>query len=539
MSCRLNRPSNILYDMEQSTSVKEVNTYPFAGRGTACQLKPPKPKMLLFSHISSPKYITGAEKLLLFMARELLPTFTCVLVVPNEGVIAEHARALGMTVVVQEVPLLVSLYLALPHMMSELEEKKREKAWNELFVFLHRQKPDIVLTNTCVHPLPAIAARALEIPVIWGVMETIRETSHTPEAAALIEQYADYVVGISESTAAPLRTPGLLPKTTIIPPSWDHSALSPGLWPVNRASRRKQIGISDGHKLIGYISSSIFEAKGLHHFMEMAAAIAERHPQAMFLIVGNPVDTAYFESCLDYVRARSGLGRFRWIRFEEQIETIYPAMDIVVVPSLTVEGFGMTALEGMVFGKPVVVYGSGGLAEIGGATGNARYVVPTGDVDGLFSRVNELLGDERMMQAVGERNAATAIQVFGIAVYREKLRMFVSGLAIRGYSPPRLIRGSGATVYLFENGELRPFGSEKSFLQAGHRFEDVRSVPDELIVSFPQGSPIGSGDGHKAPSRRGRRSVSRRRGSAGKPGRRARRQRRRRSASRRGNRKRG
>lgn len=476
-----------------------MSAYPFEGRGTACRLKQSKPKMLLFSHICSPKYVTGAEKLLLFMVRELVPTFTCVLIVPNEGIIAEQARGLGVTVIVQEIPLLVSLYLALPHMMNELEEKKREKAWRELFVFLHRQKPDIVLANTCVHPLPAIAAKTLEIPVIWTIMETIRETPHTHEAAALIEQYADYVVGISESTAAPLRTPGLLPRTTIIPPSWDHAALSPASWPVNRMNRRRQFGISDGQRLIGYISSSIFEAKGLQHFMEMAVDIAERHPHAMFLIVGNPVDTGYFERCLDHARGRNLMERFRWLRFEEQIETIYPAMDIVVVPSLTVEGFGMTALEGMVFGKPVVVYGSGGLAEIGEATGNAGYVVPTGDVDGLFSRVNELLGDERTLQAVGERNAATAIQVFGIAAYREKLRMFVSGLAIRGYSPPRLVRGTGMTVYAFQDGELRPFGSEGSFLHAGHRFEDVRLVPDEFIASLPQGPPIG---GSNAPSRR-------------------------------------
>ncbi|MBW7474528.1 glycosyltransferase family 4 protein [Paenibacillus oenotherae] len=478
-------------------------------------MKRSKPRMLVFSHICSPQYVTGAEKLLLFMIRELLPAFSCTVVVPNEGVVAEQARGLGIPVIIQEIPLVVSVYLALPHMMNELEEKKRDKSWRELFLLLHRQRPDIVLVNTCVHPLPAIAARTLDIPVVWAIMETLRETPHTGEAAALIEQHADYVVGISESTAAPLRTPGLLPKTTIIHPSWEHSALLQETWPMNRINRRKQLGISDGHKLIGYISSSIFEAKGLEHFMQMAVEVAERFPGAIFLIVGNPVDNGYFERCLDHARSRNLMERFRWIRFEEQIETIYPAMDIVVVPSLTSEGFGMTALEGMVFGKPIVVYGSGGLAEIAGATGNEEYAAPTGDVEGLFSRVCKLLGDERNLLAVGERNAATATQVFGVAAYREKLRNFVAGLALHGYAPPRLVRGTGPTVYLFQEGMLRPFGTEKAFLDAGHRFEEVRGVPDEWIAALPQGVPIG---GAAALQRRkpGKRI---RRGKAGRHGR--------------------
>ncbi|GGD49919.1 glycosyltransferase family 4 protein [Paenibacillus nasutitermitis] len=450
-----------------------------------------KPKMLIFSHICSQKFVTGAEKLLMFMTRELLQNYACTLVVPIEGAIAKQARALGIPVVIQDVPLVVSLYLALSHFPEDIRKKQQEPAWQELFRLINRERPDVILTNTCVHPLPAIATKAFGIPVIWAIMETIEETSYTPESAAIIERYADYVIGISETSLAPLRTPGMLPKTRRIPPSWEHSGLSPDLWQEHRISRRNQLGITNEQRLIGYISSAIFQAKGLEHFMLMAVSVAERFEHARFLIVGNPVDTVYFEKCMGHARSRNLMERFRWVRYEDRIETIYPAMDVLVIPSLSAEGFGMTALEGMVFGKPVVVYGSGGLSEIGNATGNSSYVVPTGNVDGLFRKVSGLLGDELELAAVGTRNAKMALSVFGLPAYRKLLRKFMHDIS--GIGPPkrRLVRGTMPTVYLLEDGVLRPFASEHSFLKAGYRFEDVHAVPGAMIAALPHGAAIG------------------------------------------------
>lgn len=450
-----------------------------------------KPKMLVFSHICSPRYVTGAEKLLLFMIRELLPFFSCTLVVPTEGLIAEQARLLGIVVIVQNIPLIVPLYLALPHMSNEMDESMRSPEWKALLLLIHHEGPNVILTNTCVHPLPAIAAKSLGIPVIWTVMEAIRETPHTAMSVAIFERYSDFIIGISETVLLPFRTATLLPKTTLIPPSWDHAQLNADTWPEQRQIRRNQLGISDGHKLVGYISSAIFEAKGLEHFMMMALSVAEQFPQAMFLIVGNPVDNDYFERCLDHARNQQMMDRFRWIRFEEHVETLYPAMDILVVPSVTIEGFGMTALEGMVFGKPVVVYGSGGLSEIGRATGNEAFIAKTGDVDGLFTRVSSLLGDDRKLNDVGTHNGKISISTFGIAVYRDKLRKFVDALRVQQYPSFHLVRGNTPLVYLYEAGELRPFVTERAFLLGGYQFEDVHQVPDELIDGLPHGAPIG------------------------------------------------
>ncbi|MFC4099623.1 glycosyltransferase [Paenibacillus xanthanilyticus] len=452
---------------------------------------PMKPKMLVFSHICSPQFVTGAEKLLVFMLRELKPYFSCTLVVPTEGVIAQQARELGIPVIHHDVPIVVPLYLALPHLMGEIETYQRSEAWPALIELIRREQPDVAFVNTTVHPLPAIAAKMLGIPVIWSVMEAIRFTPHTADSAALIEHCADLVVGISEATLAPLRTPGLLPKSIIIPPSWEPSALHPESWPELRAQRRAALGVADHQRLVGYISSSIFEAKGLDHFMQMAIEVAERFPDAIFLIVGNPTDPAYFEQCLELARARDLMSRFRWIRFEENVETIYPAMDVTVIPSTTAEGFGMTALEAMVFGRPVVLYGSGGLAEIAGATGNGAYMATTGDTGGLFARVCSLLGDPARLAAAGAHNASASRIAFGIDVYRRRIVQLVGLLAGRGVLPPAPVKGSKDTVYRFEHGVLRPYRTAEALRADGFAFEQVREVSDLLIDLLPKGAPIG------------------------------------------------
>ncbi len=52
----------------------------------------------------------------------------------------------------------------------------------------------------------------------------------------------------------------------------------------------------------------------------------------------------------------------------------------------------MTALEGLLFGKAVVAYDSGGLGEILNLTENKKFLVPTGEVDGLVKKGGKAAG---------------------------------------------------------------------------------------------------------------------------------------------------
>lgn len=479
-------------------------------RGYAGSIMPMKPKILVFSHLCSPRYVSDAEKLLVFLMRELMPYFSCTLVIAREGVMAQQARKLGISVIYHYMPDVVKPDSAIPHLTAEIETYQRSVAWPAVTELIRREQPDVALVNETACPLPAIAAKSLGIPVIWSLMEAFPpDTAHS---AALIEHCADLVIGLSETTLASLRTPALLQKTFILPPSWEPSALHPESWPKFRSRRRASLEVEEHQKLIGFITPSIFEANGLDHFMQMAVEVAERFPHALFLVAGNPADPEYFERCLERAKSSDLTDRFRWIGYEENAETIYPAMDITVIPSIGVEGIGLTALEAMVFGRPVVLYGTGGLAEIAAATGNGDYMARTGDTGGLFARVYSLLGDPVRLSEVGARNAAAVRDAFGIDVYRRKIVQLVSLLAARDILPPAPVKGSGDTVYWFENGVLRPYRTAKALKADGFTFEQVREVSDLLIALLLKGEPIGA---QPSPKRKRRlRSAVRRRGLA-------------------------
>jgi hypothetical protein len=53
-----------------------------------------------------------------------------------------------------------------------------------------------------------------------------------------------------------------------------------------------------------------------------------------------------------------------------------------------------------------------------------------------------------------------------------------------------LIRGSGAAVYVIENGSKRLLSSEEAFLQRGYRWSQVRVIDDETLNEVPVGPPI-------------------------------------------------
>lgn len=69
-----------------------------------------KATIVLFSHVSNTRSITGAEKLLLFFAQELSPYFNCILVAPQDGKLTAQARSCGISVQLLSIPLLYGMY---------------------------------------------------------------------------------------------------------------------------------------------------------------------------------------------------------------------------------------------------------------------------------------------------------------------------------------------------------------------------------------------------------------------------------------------
>jgi len=368
---------------------------------------------------------------------------------------------------------------------------------------LHMIHPDLVLCQTCVNFIPALAAARLGIPVFWNITERIKETPYTHQAAALIERYATWVTGISQTVLEPFQAAGLTRKLRIQYPSWRPEELSLPFWQALRKERRGVFGVADSEVLIGFLASDLIPNKGLDHFVALALRLAPNEPRARFLIAGQPTDEALYQSCLQSIHQSGYASRFILQPYSAQIQQLYPATDAIVVPSLIPEGFGLTALEAMAFGKAVAVYGAGALGEVQAACGNHSFIAPTGDIDRLVQIMRKLLQDDGYRENVSMQNKRMAEGIFGLDAYRSRLAAFLAeaeahiqareifAAEVRAALPNgALVQGGTPAVFRLEWGVKRPFPSQELFDGFGFQWADVTPVSDYVLHAFPTGPAI-------------------------------------------------
>ncbi|WIV18540.1 glycosyltransferase [Paenibacillus polygoni] len=379
-----------------------------------------KPKLMLFSHISHSQSITGAEKLLLRFCQEMRPYFRCVLVVPNEGMISLLARKNGIRVKVQSYELLHNIYTPHEGLRQEADQLMHTPSSHAVIRLLQKESPQIVLTNTCVNAVPAMAARMLYIPVIWKITETITMNAYTGESIKIIDEFSNWVIGISQTVFEPLQGSNISAKSTILSPTWDASLAAIHQWNVLRATRRSMIGLSPEHFCVGYISTFIYDAKGLLPFVQSALSLCESYPHSRFWIIGNPVDEVYYNECVRLIAESRYRQQFIFTPFLEQVSEAYCAMDLTAVPSMVKEGFGMTALESLYFGTPVVAFGQGGLQEMMEAVGNSHLLAEPGSASDLASRMAVCIQNPEETARTGERSKIAAEQRYGAEAYKNR-----------------------------------------------------------------------------------------------------------------------
>ncbi|ANS75577.1 hypothetical protein AWM70_14030 [Paenibacillus yonginensis] len=410
-------------------------------------------KLLLFTHVSNTQSITGAEKMLLHLALKLSDYFQCVLVVPQAGELTRQAARYGIRTLPCRYPLVYEMYAPGPNLPQEIEQLTETAEFHHLTALMQAEQADLVLTNTCVNVLPAAAASRLGIPVIWNITEAIVRTAYFGHAQQIIDSLSDRVLVISETVRS--RFQGGIPgeKLGLIYPSWEWSDYHPGSWDRLRENKRSELGVGSGHRLLGFISSFLTEEKGFEHFIDTALELCRERSDLRFLVIGQRNNKVFYKRCLDKLNETKYFSRFTFIPYEKNVEAAYCAMDILVVPSLMPEGFGLTGLEGMIHGKLTAAYQAGGLGEVLGACGFGPYLSEMGNREQLTAQIKALLDLPKETAASLSATAREQAEVhFGPAAFADRLRSEVQTWAAR--RPDRLYvnEADGSRVWSSETG---------------------------------------------------------------------------------------
>lgn len=146
--------------------------------------------------------------------------------------------------------------------------------------------------------------------------------------------------------------------------------------------------------------------KNLARLIEAYASLLQRRADAPDLVVagGIPGSADRFLAGTPAVENVRGRVRLTGYVSDEERQRLYREASMLVLPSLT-EGFGMTAVEAMTVGVPVVASNRGALPEV---VGDAGILVSPENVSELSHALERVLSDEGLRRSMTERGLLQA-----------------------------------------------------------------------------------------------------------------------------------
>lgn len=183
--------------------------------------------------------------------------------------------------------------------------------------------------------------------------------------------------------------------------------IDPQIYDRTRYERTLRDEFDGGRKVLVHISN--FRAvKRVRDVVGIYARVARELPSVL-VMVGDGPDRGLAEQ-----EARN-LGVEDSVYFFGKIDAVAPLLagaDLFLLPT-SVESFGLSALEALASGVPVVGSKAGGLPEV--VTDDVTGALcPVGDVDGMARAALSILGDPDRWHAMSERAAADARERFAM-----------------------------------------------------------------------------------------------------------------------------
>jgi N-acetyl-alpha-D-glucosaminyl L-malate synthase BshA len=238
------------------------------------------------------------------------------------------------------------------------------------------------------------------------VITTLHGTDTTllgpnPQYRAAIEHallHSDAVTTVSES---------LRQQTTQLFQLRDEIKVIPNFFTPNTPTRsreevRRELGISDREFLVVHMSN-LRASKRIDLLLRVIAAAAHRDRIRLLILAGSSF--APFRALVNE------LGLTENVIVKEDaavVEDFLPASDAGLYTSEN-ESFGLSILETMFFGKPVVAFRIGGIPEV---TGDAASLFDFGDVAAMAAALDALVESPERAQELGERGRVRAKELF-------------------------------------------------------------------------------------------------------------------------------
>lgn len=177
----------------------------------------------------------------------------------------------------------------------------------------------------------------------------------------------------------------------------------------------REASLPDPDQPVILFVGSNMHRKGVPDLIKAAPGVLEKFPQAKFVIVGNDKAIAGLKAlCSDLGVAQNF--KFAGWQSQEDLLEFYLRASLFVMPSLT-EALGVTFLEAMAAGVPVIGTEVGGIPEII-QHGFNGLLVPVKSPASITQAINQLLADEDLRKRLKD-NAGLTLKKFDVTSMME------------------------------------------------------------------------------------------------------------------------
>jgi glycosyltransferase involved in cell wall biosynthesis len=350
-------------------------------------------KILFYNHTGK---VSGGERVLLMILAKLdRNRFDQVVLCPADGPLIGIMKDLGVRTMGID-PLAARFTLRPDRLLRYLESFVR--VVRDVRATVRREAPDVVHANSIRGGLVISAATVgLGVPVIWHAHDLLpRHPLSTAIRLFACASRRNLIVAVSQAVADRFRGRLLRWFRNRVPVKTIHNAVDLDRFGSNRKSRlalRRSLGFAETQTLVGTVGQ-LTPRKGQLELIRAFAAVGQDVPNVRLLIVGEAIFNRDEEYAKSLARVAESLGiadRVQFLGQREDVPALMRALDLLVVNSRA-EPFGLTVVEAMASGTPVLATAVDGIGEIV-EHGKSGWLVESGDhtalVEGLLTLVRD------------------------------------------------------------------------------------------------------------------------------------------------------
>ena len=341
--------------------------------------------------------VGGAQRVVLYLSRDLDPTLFEQIVITGEGgvLLAELCEIPSIRhFLVPE----LSRRVDIGGLWSDL------KAVWKIRRILRRERPQIVHTHT---PKAGIvgrwAARLAGVPRIihtfHGFGFNTLQSSWRTRIYVAIERFTALItthfVAVSHQNLLKGESYRIFPqeRCSLIRSGIDFSKFQNAK--PDKAQKKMELGLSPSDSIVGIVAAFTTH-KALNYFVDVAARLHPQFPQVKFVMVGDGELRPQIEHQIAKLQLQSIVRLLGW---RSDIPEVLSTFDVFLLTSLW-EGLPRALVESVLAGIPVVASDVDGVCEVI-HDGENGFLVPAGDTQAMARGVGRLLQDDFLRRRMG------------------------------------------------------------------------------------------------------------------------------------------